>query len=158
MDDIERISTPQQHRALAHPARQRMLFRLGREAATLSRLAADLGISKGSAAYHLKVLREAGLVHLESTRKVRGGTEEYFRRSFERIRLDGDETRRAALAAVADELAADEDPFLTIRNIRLGPAQAARVRQALESLVAELEDEEGEPRYGVLVGLYNPSH
>jgi DNA-binding transcriptional ArsR family regulator len=149
---------PTLHRALAHPARHRMLFLLRDEAATLGRIATALGISKGSAAYHLKVLREAGLVHLESTRKVRGGTEEYFRRSVERVRLNSGEARKAVLSVVADEVATDEDPFLTLRNIRLGPAQAARLRERLESLVTELEDEEGEPRYGVLVGLYRPTH
>jgi DNA-binding transcriptional ArsR family regulator len=150
------LSNPQQHRALAHPVRHRLLFTLGRRTATLSELAADLGISKGSAAHHLKVLREAGLIRIDSTRTVRGGTEQRFKRTAERIRFEHGETTKAVLASVAEEVANDVDPLLTLRSVRLSEAQVQRLRRTLEELVHELDDEEGEARYGVLVGLYRP--
>ncbi|MEU5155774.1 transcriptional regulator [Glycomyces sp. NPDC021274] len=150
------LSTPQQYRALGHPVRHRLLFALGQESATLSRLAADLGISKGSAGHHLKVLREAGLVRLDGTRQVRGGTEQRFKRTAPRLRFDGEVATKAALAAVADHMRTDEDPLLLLRGIRLSEAQARRLRETLEELVHELADEDGEERYGVLVGLYRP--
>ncbi|CAM5610189.1 hypothetical protein SVIOM74S_07164 [Streptomyces violarus] len=45
--------------------------------ATTSQLAAQLDAKKGNVAHHLKVLREAALVHIAGTRQVRGGTEQY---------------------------------------------------------------------------------
>ncbi len=151
------IATPQQYRALGHPVRHRMLFALGLEAATLSRLAADLEISKGSAGHHLKILREAGLVHLDHTRQVRGGTEQYFKRTAKRLRYDTGETTKTALAAVADEILTDEsDPLLLVRNLRLTQEQAERLRRTLEEIVHELPDDESGSRHGVLVGLYRP--
>ena len=151
------VSTPQQYRALGNPVRYRLLFALGRQSATLSQLAAELGISKGSAGHHLKVLREAGLIRLDSTRKVRGGTEQRFKRTAERVRFDTGESSKAALAAVADEIVTDEnDPLLVLRSVRLSESQAQRLRQTLEDLVGDLSDEDGESRYGVLVGLYRP--
>lgn len=149
------VSTPQQYRALAHPVRHRLLFALGERPATLSGLAADLGISKGSAGHHLKLLREAGLVVLDHERQVRGGTEQYFRRAFRRLHYETGETTKIVLAAVADEIVADaDDPLVVLRGVRLTEAQARHVRETLEALVNGLEEAEGEPRYGVLVGLY----
>jgi DNA-binding transcriptional ArsR family regulator len=151
------VATARQYRALGHPVRHRMLFALGQEAATLSRLAADLEISKGSAGHHLKILREAGLVRLDHTRQVRGGTEQYFKRTARRLRYDTGDATKAALAAVADEILTDEsDPLMLLRNVRLSPSQAQRLRQVLEETVDDLSDEEGAARYGVLVGLYRP--
>lgn len=156
-DDETMVATPQQYRALGHPVRHRMLFALGQQAATLSRLAADLGISKGSAGHHLKILREAGLVHLDHTRQVRGGTEQYFKRSMKRLRYDTGETTKTVLAAVADEIISDEaDPLVIVRNIRLTQSQAERLRRTLEEFVHDLQDDESGSRHGVLVGLYRP--
>jgi DNA-binding transcriptional ArsR family regulator len=156
-DEATMVATPQQYRALGHPVRHRLLFALGQQAATLSRLAADLGISKGSAGHHLKILREAGLVHLDHTRQVRGGTEQYFKRSMKRLRYDTGETTKTVLAAVADEIISDEaDPLVLVRNLRLTQAQAERLRETLEEFVHDLQDDESGSRHGVLVGLYRP--
>ncbi|MEU6248877.1 ArsR family transcriptional regulator [Glycomyces sp. NPDC047010] len=151
------VSTPQQYRALGHPVRHRLLFALGQRPATLSGLAAELGISKGSAGHHLKILREAGLVNLDHERRVRGGTEQYFKRAFRKLHYEAGEATKVALAAVAEDVISDDaDPLLTLRGVRLTEAQAAHLRRTLESLVDGLEDAEGEARYGVVVGLYRP--
>jgi DNA-binding transcriptional ArsR family regulator len=156
-DEATTIATPQHYRALGHPVRHRLLFALGQQAATLSRLAADLGISKGSAGHHLKILQEAGLVHLDHTRQVRGGTEQYFKRSVKRLKYETGETTKTVLAAVADEIISDEaEPLVLVRNLRLTPSQAERLRQTLEEFVHDLEDDESGSRHGVLVGLYRP--
>lgn len=150
------IATPQQYRALGHPVRHRLLFALG-QAATLSRLAADLGISKGSAAYHLKVLRQAGLVRLERTRQVRGGTEQYFKRTAQRMKYEDGDATKALFAAVTDEFLTDgSDPLLLVRSVRLSSAQAERLRLAMEEIVHGQEDEEDGSRHVVMVGLYRP--
>lgn len=87
-DDDVAVTTPEQFKALGHPTRHRLLFALGRGEATISQLAATLGSNKGNVSHHLKVLARAGLVQAASTRTVRGGTEQYYRRAFTRLAYD----------------------------------------------------------------------
>jgi DNA-binding transcriptional ArsR family regulator len=151
------VTTAAQHKALSHPFRQRLLFALGREPATVSGLAVRLDTRKGTVGHHLKVLADAGMVRVASTRTVRGGTEVYWERAAPRIELAGNEAgpTTALLGAVADELAAaPADPLLTLRHVRLTTAQAERLAAAAERLVAEAPDEPGEPVHGLLVALY----
>ena len=105
-EDVQRISTPLQHAALAHPLRQRLLFALSSRPSTISRLAAQLGANKGSVSHHLRVLCEAGLVQDAGTRQVRGGTEKYYRRTAGRLlvaepRSEGTAALLGAAMAVA---------------------------------------------------------
>lgn len=171
-EDVLDISSPEQFAALAHPLRQRLLFALTHEAATLSQLAARLGTAKGSVAHHLKVLREAGLVRVVETRRVRGGTEQYYRRIGRRIQVTEPQaaTTAALLGAVSQELdASPGDELLTLRHLRLTPERARQLREALAELVDEAEDAKdtedaegeaeagkaGERRvYGVLAVMY----
>jgi DNA-binding transcriptional ArsR family regulator len=155
------ISGPDQYRALSHPARHRLLYALGQAPATISQLAVALDSKKGSVAHHLKVLREAGLVAVTQTRQVRGGTEQYYQRTARRlvVRDDtGGEQTAVLLRAVAGELAgATAEPVLTLRNLRLTEAQAGKLARTLTELADGLQDAgPGEPRYGLLVGLWRP--
>ncbi|MEE1823615.1 winged helix-turn-helix domain-containing protein [Streptomyces sp. BE20] len=157
-EDVQRISTPLQHAALAHPLRQRLLFALSGRPSTISRLAAQLGVNKGSVSHHLRVLSEAGLVQDAGTRRVRGGTEKYYRRTAERLLVDEPQAEGTAalFGAVAQELdRSPADHLLTLRHLRLSPAKAARLAEALAGLVDETEeDSEDEPVHGILVALY----
>ncbi|MFF2039020.1 ArsR/SmtB family transcription factor [Kitasatospora sp. NPDC058170] len=157
-EDVQRISTPLQHTALAHPLRQRLLFALRGRPSTISRLATQLGANKGSVSHHLRVLREAGLVQDAGTRQVRGGTEKYYRRTAGTLIVAEPQAEGTAalLGAVAQELdRSPTDHLLALRHLRLSPANAARLAEALAGLVDETEeDSEGEPVHGVLVTLY----
>ncbi|MBP0449248.1 winged helix-turn-helix transcriptional regulator [Kitasatospora sp. RG8] len=152
------MSTPLQHTALAHPLRQRLLFALSTQPSTISRLAAQLGANKGSISHHLRVLSEAGLIQDAGTRQVRGGTEKYYRRTAERLLVTEPQAEGTAalLGAIAQELGrSPTDHLLTLRHLRLSPAKAARLAEALAALVDETEeDPEGEPVHGLLVTLY----
>jgi len=150
------IDGPGQHKALAHPMRHRLLFAIGQEPATISQLAAALGANKGSVAHHLKVLADAGLVTVDRTRQVRGGTEIYYRRAAERIRYPVGDATAASFAAVAEEIVThDPDPLVIHRHVRLTAPQVAQLRETIESLAQDIaEAGEGEQRYGVLLGLY----
>jgi len=157
-DEMKDVSTPEYFKALAHPTRQRLLFELDRPA-TISQVAATLGTHKGNIAYHLRVLREAGLVRLTSARRVRGGTEQYYQRTAHIMRLVGEQSEAnlpIAFAAVAAEIAsAAPDPLLILRHIRLTPAQVERITATLTELAHHTEEagEDGQ-RYGMLLGLY----
>jgi DNA-binding transcriptional ArsR family regulator len=151
------VTSAAQHKALSHPFRQRLLFALGREPATVSGLAVRLDAQKGNVGHHLKVLRDAGMVRVARTRQVRGGTEVYWERVARRMDLPGNEPGPTAplLGAVAEEIAAaPEDPLLTLRHVRLTADQARELARAAERLVADAPDGTDAPTYGLLVGLY----
>lgn len=160
-DEQLTVTSAGQYRALGHPMRHRLLFALGQQPATISQLASALGSHKGNVAHHLKVLREAGLVAVTETRQVRGGTEQYYQRAARRLDFPGEQGTAHAgvmLQAVASEIAAGApEPLLVLRNIRLTAGQAQHLASTLNELVAGLDDAgEGEARYGVLVGIYQP--
>lgn len=152
------LSTPEEFKALAHPLRQRMLFLLGERPATISQLAVTLDTRKGNVSHHIKVLRASGLVEPAESRQVRGGTEQYFRRSARRIEIADAQPGPAAamLGALAKEFSeAPGDPLLALRHLRLTAEQADRLHDTLLTLVSETEEaDDDQQRYGLLVGFY----
>lgn len=157
-DELLQVSTAAQFKAMGHPFRQRLLFWLGQQPATISQLATALGAQKGNVGHHLKVLREAGMVRIVETRQVRGGTEHYYQRSARRIEYAAQHagSTSAMLGAIAEEIdAAPGDPVLTLRHVRLTREQAERLAATLNDLVAGVQDAgDAQPRYGMLVSLY----
>lgn len=157
-DETFEATTPAQLKALAHPLRQRLLYALGGEPATMGQLAASFGEHKGNIGHHLKVLEAAGLVRVVETRQVRGGTEHYYQRAAQRVYVSGPAhaSTAAMLQAVADELTATEqEPLLILRHVRLSPAQAKRLAAALTAIVGDAGDDGPDARnHGLLVGLY----
>jgi DNA-binding transcriptional ArsR family regulator len=157
-EDVLEIGAPEQFAALSHPLRQRLLFALGRQPATVGRLAAQLDAKKGNVAHHLKVLREAGLVHIAETRQVRGGTEQHYQRTARHMIVAEPQAAGTAamLSAVAHELArSPAETHLTLRHLRLSPERAREFGEALTQLVDEAEEAaEDQPVHGVLVALY----
>jgi DNA-binding transcriptional ArsR family regulator len=151
------ISSPAQFKAMGHPLRQRLLFLLG-EPATISQLASRLGIAKGSISHHLKVLRDAGMVEVSETRQVRGGTEQYYRRAAARLDIatKAPAPTAAMLEGFGQELiAAQGEPLLVLRHVRLTPATAEKLRDALYELATDIDTaDEPAARYGLLIGMY----
>jgi DNA-binding transcriptional ArsR family regulator len=157
-DDVAAVTTPEQFKALGHPMRHRMLFALGQGEATISQLAVALGSNKGNIAHHLRVLADAGLVRPAGTRQVRGGTEQYYRRATPGLKYDDAATTEVALQALAAEIAAAEPgPFLVLRTLRLTPGHAEQLAATLRDLADQAEDAGDQPRYGLLLGLYQPA-
>jgi DNA-binding transcriptional ArsR family regulator len=157
-DDVAAVTSPAQFKALGHPMRHRLLFALGRGEATTSQLAATLGSNKGNIAHHLKVLADAGLVRPAGTRQVRGGTEQYYRRAARGLTYDDAATTEVAFHALAAEIAgAEPDPFLVLRTLRLTPEHAQQLIATLRDLAGHAEDADDQPRYGLLLGLYQPA-
>jgi len=156
-EDVARVATPQQFKALGHPMRHRLLFALGQGEATISQLATTLGSNKGNIAHHLKVLTGAGLAEPAGTRQVRGGTEQYYRRAHRALQFHDTATTQVAFSAIAAEIAAEPEPFLILRTLRLNPKHVERIAAALHDLADEKDDAEDDPRYGLLLGLYRPA-
>lgn len=159
--EVLETTDPLQLKALAHPLRNRLLFALGSEGATVSQLSTRLGTNKGNVAHHLAVLERAGLVRRAHSRQVRGGTEQYFTRVARRLRTPQGAAAghtAALLQAVAEEV--DRSPaetLLNLRRLRLTRQQAAALAAHLERLVDDLpEAGPNEPTYGVLVSVFQP--
>ena len=157
--EVLRLSTAEQHSALGHATRLRLLFILGQREATISQLAVELDTRKGNVAHHLKVLTDAGLVRPTRTQQVRGGTEQYYARAARRFEAVGEasrETTTTALRVAADEIAAAPgDPFLLLRHLRLSVDQVAGLIEQLAELANALpEAPSGEPRHTLLLGVY----
>jgi len=157
-DDVAQVTTPEQFKALGHPMRHRLLFALAQGEATISQLAAALGSNKGNVAHHLKVLADAGLIRPAATRTVRGGTEQYYRRASPGLRYDDAATTQTAFRALAAEIAAAQpEPFLVLRTLRLAPVHAEQLTATLRDLAGQADDGTDQPRYGLLLGLYQPA-
>ncbi len=160
--DVLEIETPAHFAALGHPLRQRVLFALRAAPATTGQLADRLRVPKGNVAHHLKVLREAGLIRVAETRRVRGGHEHSYERAARRIEISDPEadSTAALLHAVRQEVAASPSATADIRlgHLRMSPAKARELRLALNRLLDEVEeDPEGEPVHGVLIALFQQS-
>lgn len=134
---------------------------LRERAASTTELAAALGVAKGTAAHHLKVLERAGLIRVVATRRVRAVTEKYYGRVARLFVLKTDERPDAVgegtLAAVMLRQAAEEilpaevdaqQITAGLAHARLRPADARRLGLRLNRLFADLQaldDPAGEP-------------
>jgi DNA-binding transcriptional ArsR family regulator len=67
------VSDPGSLRALAHPARLRILSLLTGTALTTAEVARELGLSHANASYHVRVLRDAGELVVAGEETIRGG-------------------------------------------------------------------------------------
>ena len=89
---------------------------------------------------------------------MRGGTEQYYRRAFASLTYDDAATTEAALRALAAEIAAAQpDPFLVLRGLQLSPEHAQQLTATLHDLAKQADDGGDHPRYGLLLGLYQPA-
>jgi DNA-binding transcriptional ArsR family regulator len=153
--------TPAQFKALGHPLRHRLVNVLRQRPGTLAELTSALGASKGTVGYHLRVLREAGLVRLVGTRQVRGGTEQHFALVNAAFRPD----RGAAVdaeflinAASAELMPgrADEAALTVLRRVWLTREEAAELVGRIQELAARPYRTDGSrgDAYGLLISLH----
>ena len=96
-------------RAMAHPARLRMLSLLTGASLTAADVARELGLTHANASYHLRNLHSAGLIVQAGEERIRGGVAKRYRYDTDRDREapagePAADSQRAVLAAVADEL------------------------------------------------------
>lgn len=149
-DEVLVVSDPAQLRAAASPPRMAIVRLLRVRARSVSELAGDLGVPKGTVGHHVKVLENAGLIRVVRTRKVRALTEKYYGR-VARLFLfkteDAPETGQglaaAALRQAADEIerATDRTGFSLVRA-RLTPAEVKRFDGRLKRLVNDFREAE----------------
>ena len=161
------VSEPEQLRALGDELRSKIVVRIRDRAASISELAEELGLPKGTVGHHVKVLERAGLVRVVRTRQVRALTEKYYGRTarlFD-IRSGDDPEAGAHIAAASLRRAADEIPPLwegdetgthAFLHVRLREADARRAVRKLKNLADELQarDSDAGAPFGFAVGFY----
>jgi DNA-binding transcriptional ArsR family regulator len=168
LDDVLIVEEPEKLRAIADVLRSRIVTLLNERAASTTELAQALGVPKGTAGHHVKVLEKAGLVRVVRTRKVRALTEKYYGRVARLFVLKGedampDELRGGALVAIMLRQAADEaiatgteKDTSALLHVRLAHSDVLRFQRRLNRLVADLqrsEDPEGE-MYALALALF----
>jgi DNA-binding transcriptional ArsR family regulator len=164
------LTEPSQVKALGHPLRNTILSLLHERAATVNELAVALERPKSTVAHHVKVLREAGLVRVVRTRRVRAIEERFYGRTArlfyvaarsaggERLPRDFNDFEVAA----RESMAAYHDGKLWgfIRHARITEAQASAFWERMAELVAEFDQlpRAGRTVYGFAVGVYPTDH
>jgi DNA-binding transcriptional ArsR family regulator len=165
------LTEPAQVKAIGHPLRTTILGLLHERAATVSELAVALERPKSTVAHHVKVLSDAGLVHVVKTRRVRAIEERFYGRtarmfyvSLERS-ANGEELPRDFNdfeVAASESSAAFRDGKLWgfIRHARISEAQVSDFWERMAELVAEYDrlPRSGETVYGFAIGVYPTDH
>lgn len=64
---------------VAHPLRCRLLATFGERVASPNEIAQELGMPVGDVSYHVRTLKDAGVIELVEERPVRGSTEHFYR-------------------------------------------------------------------------------
>ncbi|WP_432934185.1 ArsR/SmtB family transcription factor [Microbispora sp. CA-135349] len=159
--DLLELRTPAQFKALGHPVRHRIVNLLRQRPATLGELATALRAAKGTVGYHIRVLREAGIVHLAGTRHVRGGTEQTLALVSRGFRLHEEATAgpgfliRAALDEMLPARPGQAEHTL-LNHLWLTQDEARALITKLRALLPPpggTPSSAGEP-YGLLLSLY----
>jgi DNA-binding transcriptional ArsR family regulator len=160
------LSEPSQVKAIGHPLRTTILGLLHERAATVNELAAALGRPKSTVAHHVKVLREAGLVRVVRSRRVRGIDERFYGRTARMFYVverspGGDQLPRDFNdfeVAARESAAAYRDGKLWgfIRHARISQAQASEFWERMAELVTEFDrlPRAGDTVYGFAIGVY----
>ena len=163
------LTESSQVKALGHPLRNTILGLLHERAATVNELAVALERPKSTVAHHVKVLREAGLVKVVRTRRVRAIEERFYGRTARlfyvarsagggRLPRDFNDFEVAA----AESMAAYQDGKLWgfIRHARITEAQVSAFWERMARLIEEFDrlPRAGKTVYGFAVGVYPTDH
>lgn len=162
------LEATEQYRALFEETRLQIVDLLLERAATIKELSETLGIPRGTIGHHVAVLKEAGLIRLVRTKKVRAIEAKYYGRTARTYLLTGkpvDEIEMApdtflAQAATAYAMSTTMDsavePMSTLRHARIPDSRAREWAERLTDLVSDFtaEERQGDTTYGLLVAFY----
>jgi DNA-binding transcriptional ArsR family regulator len=165
------LTEPFQVKAISHAVRTTILSLLQERAATVTELATALNRPKSTVAHHVNVLKEAGLVQVVRTRRVRAIEERFYGRTARMFYVgverspDGDQLPRdfndfEVAARESDAAHWDGKLWGFIRHARISEAQASEFWERMTELVAEFDQlpRAGTTVYGFAVGVYPTEH
>ncbi|MGH2477938.1 MAG: ArsR/SmtB family transcription factor [Candidatus Limnocylindrales bacterium] len=163
LDDHIAADTPERMKALGDRLRLTVLDLVLERAMTVTDLAQHLRRPKGTVAYHVDVLVDAGLLRVVRTRRVRAVEERFYGRTARTIKFDqftpGQLPFFADAAAEADfeRLEAnDHGAYATLRHARIPAERATEFAARLDALSHEFIGlpRDGDVEYGLLITLY----
>jgi DNA-binding transcriptional ArsR family regulator len=163
LDDEVDASEPARLKALADPLRMQICDLVLERAMSVTELAERVARPKGTVAYHVDVLTDAGLLKVVRTRRVRAVEERFYGRVARTIVFphDDDDSLPFLREALADfdveRHRRDDVPGLTtIRHARIPFDRAEEYRRQLLALALEFIDEprDGDVVFGMYLALY----
>jgi DNA-binding transcriptional ArsR family regulator len=167
LDEMVVVTAPEQLRALADPLRGTLLELLLERAATVTEMAQAVDRPKGTVAYHVNLLVDAGLVRVVRTRRVRAIEERYYGRVARTLyvgRLERPEDQQVAAAinsiteAAAESAAAHAADQLrcTLVHARIPVEEVRRFWSEVQELARQFAQipRSGDQVFGFVAGLY----
>ncbi len=167
LDDQLIVTAPEQLRALADPLRGTLVELVLERAATVSEMAQAVGRPKGTVAYHVNLLVDAGLLRVVRTRRVRAIEERYYgrvARTYYVGVLNRPEDKKvvAAINGLA-QAAAEAAPAHAADDLRCLLVHARIPVEEVRAFWAEVQEvarrfaqipRSGDQSYGFVAGLY----
>lgn len=167
LDQMVVVTAPEQLRALADPLRTTLLDLLLERAATVTEMARAVGRPKGTVAYHVNLLVEAGLLRVVHTRRVRAIEERYYGRVARTIYIGvlsqpEDKQIVAAINGLA-KAAAESAPAHAADQLRCTLVHARIPVEEVRNFWAQVQElarqfaqipRAGDQVYGFAAGLY----
>ncbi len=171
LDETLAFKNAEQVRALFEETRLRIVELLLERAATVTELAAVLDKPKGTVGHHVGVLKQAGLIRVVRTKKVRAIEAKYYGRAARTylltpqvdvdLHVSPDYFLTSAAAEFAKASHGDEElihntMISTLRYARITNDRAGEWALRLSELAQEFVSEErgGETTFGLLVAIY----
>ena len=160
LDDLVHADTPTRMKALGDPLRLLLLDLVLERAMTVTELAERVSRPKGTVAYHVDLLVEAGLLQVVRTRKVRAIEERFYGRVARTIvhPSNGGEIPflRDVVADIDLDRGDDAAGGFTFRHARIPRDRAAEYAERLEALALEFiaEPRDGDVEYGIYLALF----
>lgn len=170
LDEMLDLDEPQQLKALGDPLRLLICDLVLERAMSVTEIADRVGRPKGSVAYHVDVLVDAGLLQVVRTRQVRAVEERFYGRTaltfmiegtpgelgFIRdvvAEVDGDRLREIAAAGKADD---EGWGTATYRHARIPHDRVAEYTRRLHELSLEFVEEprDGDVEFGLYIALF----
>jgi DNA-binding transcriptional ArsR family regulator len=166
LDDEVTVDRPELMKALADPLRMQICDLVLERAMSVTELAGRVARPKGTVAYHVDVLSDAGLLKVVRTRKVRAVEERFYGRVARTIVFPHDDDdnlpfiREAIAELDVERHRRDDVPGLTtLRHARIPFDRAEEYRRRLLALALEFIDEPrgGDIEFGMYMALYPTS-
>jgi DNA-binding transcriptional ArsR family regulator len=163
LDDELPVDRPELMKALADPLRMQICDLVLERAMSVTELAVRVARPKGTVAYHVDVLTDAGLLTVVRTRKVRAVEERFYGRVARTFVFPHDEDDslfflREVLAELdLERLRRTDVPGLvTLRHARIPFERVEEFRRRLLALALEFIDEPrgGDIEFGMYMALY----
>lgn len=159
LEDQLAADTPERMKALGDPLRFAIADLVLERAMSVTDLAERLDRPKGTVAYHVDVLVDAGLLTVVRTRRVRAMEERFYGRTARTFVMHKDAGEVPFLREVTEHVDLDEDAgprLFTLRRARVPASRVDDYITRLHALALEFSEEprDGDTEYAMYLGVF----